>query len=210
MAKKIPLPKATTKKMGLLEKLFIGIGGLSPFTGRSALHQSMSGATESGRAAKAAQRAALLKKYDKWGSRGLRWSTLTNPWTAIPAALLYGAKHIVDKGLDPYMNQDVEDTGFFFNNRGISEEGKARMLRERLAQQDLASRIKAAKEGGAGFWKLARMRSNPDDFYQHEEYLKNAPNIKRDTQQSHQDFHGLKEKQGKWFNFNRGGIARLL
>ena len=197
MAKKIPLPKATTKKMGLLEKLFIGIGGLSPFTGRSALHQSMDPWTKSGSAAHAAHRANLLKRYGKWGSRGLRYSGLTNPWTAIPAALLYGAQHIVDKGLEPYMNQDVENTGFFFNNRGISEEGNARMLRERLAQQDLASRIKAAKEGGAGFWKLARMRSSPDDFYQHEEYLQNAPNIKRDTQLSHQDFHGLsKEKEG--------------
>ena len=214
MAKKIPRPRVKSKKMHWLDKLFMGIGGLSPFTGKAALHQSMSGATKSGRAAQAAQ-LKRLAKYGKWGSRAARFSGLMNPWTAVPTALLLGAKHIVGKGFEPYMDPETlaggsrENVGLFHSGT-ISKEGSARMLRERLAQEDLASRIKAAKEGGAGFWELARMRSNPDDFYQHQEYLKNAPGIKRDTQLSHLDFHGLNEKQGKWFNFNEGGIARLL
>ena len=115
MAKKIPIPKVKSKKMSFLDKLFTGIAGLSPFTaGKRHLYQSMSGATKSGTAAAARHHAALLAKYGKWGTRAATMSGLTNPWVSIPAALLYGAKHIVDKGLDPYMNQDVEDTGFFF------------------------------------------------------------------------------------------------
>ena len=137
MAKKIPLPKVKTKKMHWLDKLFMGIGGLSPFTGRAALHQSMSGAMPSGQAAHAAHRANLLANYGKWGSRGLRWSGLTNPWTAIPFALGYGAKHAVGSALEGYKNQDVEDTGMFFDNRGISAAGNERLLQERLAREEL-------------------------------------------------------------------------
>ena len=212
MAKKIPRPRVKSKKMHWLDKLFMGIGGLSPFTGKAALHQSMSGATKSGRAAQAAQ-LKRLAKYGKWGSRAARFSGLMNPYTAVPAALLFGAQHIVGNAMEPYKNQDVENTGWFFDNRGISKEGSARLLRERLAREDLVARIRAAKEGGAGFWELARMRPNPDDFYQHPEYLKNAPGIKRDTQLSDKDFterHGGSSEEGKWFNFNEGGIARLL
>jgi len=215
MAKKIPRPRVKSKKMSFFDKLFMGIGGLSPYFGKARLHQSMSKATESGRLARAAQRAAMIKKYGKGAMRVGRFAGLMNPWTAVPTALLLGAQHIVGKGMEPYMDPETlaggsrENVGLFHSGT-ISKEGSARMLRERLAQEDLASRIKAAKEGGAGFWELARMRSNPDDFYQHQEYLKNAPGIKRDTQLSHLDFHGLNEKQGKWFNFNEGGIARLL
>ena len=217
MAKKIPRPRVKSKKMHWSEKLFAGIAGLSPFTaGKPHLYQSMSGATKSGTAAAARHHAALLAKYGKWGMRAATMSGLTNPWVSIPAGLLYGANYIVDKGLEPYMDPETlaggsrENVGLFHSGT-ISEEGHARMLRERLARQDLMARRNEAREGGAGFWKLARMRSSPDDFYQHEEYLKNAPNIKRDTQLSHQDFHGLsKEKEGKWFNFNEGGIASIL
>ena len=218
MAKKIPRPRVKSKKMHWLVKLFMGIGGLSPFTGKAALHQSMSRATESGKAARAAQRAAMIAKYGKGAMRVGRFAGLMNPWTAIPLALTYGAKHIVGKAFEPYMDPETlaggsrENVGLFHSGT-ISKEGSARMLRERLAQEDLASRIKAAKEGGAGFWELARMRPNPDDFYQHPEYLKNAPGIKRDTQLSDKDFterHGGSSEEGKWFNFNEGGIARLL
>ena len=214
MAKKIPRPRVKSKKMHWSEKLFAGIAGLSPFTaGKPHLYQSMSGATKSGRAAAVRHHAALLAKYGKWGTRAATMSGLTNPWVSIPAALLFGAQHAVGNAMEPYKNQDVENTGFFFDNRGISKEGSARLLRERLAREDLVARIRAAKEGGAGFWELARMRPNPDDFYQHPEYLKNAPGIKRDTQLSDKDFterHGGSSEEGKWFNFNEGGIARLL
>ena len=214
MAKKIPRPRVKSKKMSFLDKLFTGIAGLSPFTaGKPHLYQSMSGATESGRAAAARHHAALLAKYGKWGTRAATMSGLTNPWVSIPTALLFGAQHIVGNAMEPYKNQDVENTGWFFDNRGISKEGSARLLRERLAREDLVARIRAAKEGGAGFWELARMRPNPDDFYQHPEYLKNAPGIKRDTQLSDKDFtekHGGSSEEGKWFNFDEGGIARLL
>ena len=148
MAKKIPVPKARTK-MSWLDKLFMGIGGLSPFTGRAALHQSMSGAMPSGQAAHAAHRANLLANYGKWGSRGLRWSGLTNPWTAIPFALGYGAKHAVGSALEGYKNQDVEDTGsgplWLFDNRGISAAGNERLLQERLAREELMAARNAAR-----------------------------------------------------------------
>jgi len=213
MAKKVPRPRVKAKKMHWLDKLFMGIGGLSPYFGKARLHQSMSKATESGRAARAAQRADMIRRYGKGAMRVGRFAGLMNPWTAVPLALTYGAQHIVGNAMEPYKNQDVENTGWFFDNRGISKEGSARLLRERLAREDLVARIRAAKEGGAGFWELARMRPNPDDFYQHPEYLKNAPGIKRDTQLSDKDFterHGGSSEEGKWFNFNEGGIARLL
>jgi hypothetical protein len=146
MAKKIPVPKVKAKKMHWLDKLFMGIGGLSPFTGRSALHQSRSTAMPSGQAAQAAHRANLLKKYGKWGSRGLRWSGLTNPWTAIPFALGYGAQHAVGSALEGYKNQDVEDTGMFFDNRGISAAGNERLLQERLAREELLFARNAARQ----------------------------------------------------------------
>jgi len=203
MAKKIPIPKVKSKKMGFLDKLYMGIAGLSPFTGRARLHQSMSKATESGRAARAAQRADMIRRYGKGAMRVGRTAGLMNPWSAIPLALTYAAKHAVGSALEPYKNQDVEDTGFFFDNRGISKEGSARLLRERLAREDLYKRVTKAREEGVGFWERARMRSNPDDFYE------STPNIDRASQLSDKDFHGRGE-EGKWFNFNEGGIARLL
>jgi hypothetical protein len=145
MAKKIPLPKVKAKKMHWLDKLYMGIGGLSPFTGRAALHRSMSGATPSGQAANAAQMARLAK-YGKWGSRAARWSGLMNPWSAIPLALGYGAKHAVGSALEGYKNQDVEDTGMFFDNRGISEAGNERLLQERLAREELLFARNAARQ----------------------------------------------------------------
>ena len=147
MAKiKTPLPKVKTKKMHWLDKLYMGIAGLSPFTGRGALHQSRSLAMPSGETAHAAHRANLLAKYGKWGSRGLRWSGLTNPWTAIPFALGYGAKHAVGSALEGYKNQDVEDTGMFFDNRGISAAGNERLLQERLAREELLFARNAARQ----------------------------------------------------------------
>ena len=146
MAKKIPLPKVKAKKMHWLDKLYMGIAGLSPFTGRGALHQSRSLAMPSGETAHAAHRANLLKRYGKWGSKGLRWSGLTNPWTAIPFALGYGAKHAVGSALEGYKNQDVEDTGMFFDNRGISAAGNERLLQERLAREELLFARNAARQ----------------------------------------------------------------
>ena len=145
MAKKIPRPRVKAKKMHWLDKLFMGIGGLSPFTGRAALHQSMTNQTAAGRAAQAAQ-LKRLAKYGKWGSRAARFSGLMNPWTAIPLALTYGAQHAVGSALEPYMNQDVENTGWFFDNRGLSKEGSARLLQERLAREE-RTRANAAARG---------------------------------------------------------------
>ena len=211
MAKKVPVPKVKTRKLSLGDKFWGGIAGLSTLIKHPNLYRSLSGGSELGARRLAKLKAARIAKYGKLGARGVGGvSALLNPWTAIPMAGTYLAQHLVGNALEPYKNQDVENTGWFFDNRGISKEGSARLLRERLAREDLVARIRAAKEGGAGFWELARMRPNPDDFYQHPEYLKNAPGIKRDTQLSHLDFHGLNEKQGKWFNFNEGGIARLL
>ena len=142
---KIPIPRAKTK-LSAWDKFYAGIAGLSPFTGRAALYQSMDPWTPSGKTAQAAHRANLLKKYGKWGSRAGRWSGLTNPWTAIPFALGYGAKHAVGSALEGYKNQDVEDTGMFFDNRGISAAGNERLLQERLAREELMFARNAARQ----------------------------------------------------------------
>ena len=71
---------------------------------------------------------------------------LLNPWTAIPFALGYGAKHAVGSALEPYKNQDVEDTGMFFDNRGISAAGNERLLQERLAREELLFARNAARQ----------------------------------------------------------------
>ena len=136
MAKKIPLPKVKAPKMSWLDKLYAGIAGLSPFTGRGALHQSRSLALPSGRAAHAAHRANLLANYGKWGSRGLRWSGLTNPWTAIPFALGYGAKYAVGKAFDPYR----DETG------RIGEAGHAELARAARAREALMAQRNAARQ----------------------------------------------------------------
>ena len=146
MAKKIPLPKVKTKKMHWLDKLFMGIGGLSPYFGKARLHQSMSRATESGKAARAAQRADMIRRYGKGAMRVGRGAGLLNPWTAVPFALGYGAKHAVGSALEGYKNQDVEDTGMFFDNRGISAAGNERLLQERLAREELMFARNAARQ----------------------------------------------------------------
>jgi hypothetical protein len=182
MAKKIPIPKVKTKKMSFLDKLYMGIAGLSPFTGRGALHQSRSLAMPSGEAAHAAHRANLLKNYGKWGSRGLRWSGLTNPWTAIPFALGYGAKHAVGKAFNPYMDPDSE--GGLFHSGKISTEGHARLA--------MAAR---ARERG-----IRKEDMDLEPFLRAQQELE----LNRPT------YAQLRESFLARQNQNEGGIARLL
>ena len=132
---KIPVPRAKTQ-MGFLDKLFMGIGGLSPYFGKARLHQSMSKATESGRAARAAQRAAMIAKYGKGAMRVGRFAGLMNPWASIPLALGYGAKYAVGKAFDPYR----DETG------KIGAAGNERLLQERLAREE-RTRANAAARG---------------------------------------------------------------
>ena len=136
MAKKIPRPRVKSKKMSFFDKLFMGIGGLSPYFGKARLHQSMSKATESGRLARAAQRAAMIKKYGKGAMRVGRFAGLMNPWASIPLALGYGAKYAVGKAFDPYR----DETG------KIGAEGHERLLQERLAREE-RTRANAAARG---------------------------------------------------------------
>ena len=126
MAKKIPIPRARTK-LSAWDKFYAGIAGLSPYFGKARLHQSMSKATESGRAARAAQRAAMIAKYGKGAMRVGRFAGLMNPWASIPLALGYGAKYAVGKAFDPYR----DETG------KIGAEGHERLLQERLAREEL-------------------------------------------------------------------------
>ena len=119
MAKKIPIPKAKTK-MGFLDKLYSGIGGLSAVINHPNLRRSIQGTTPSGQRAAA----AMLRKYGKWGTRGMG---LLNPWTAVPYALLAGAQYGVGKAFDPYR----DETG------KIGAEGHERLLQERLAREEL-------------------------------------------------------------------------
>ena len=137
MAKiKTPLPKVKAKKMHWLDKLFMGIGGLSPYFGKARLHQSMSKATESGRAARAAQRAAMIAKYGKGAMRVGRFAGLMNPWTAVPFALMAGAQYGVGKAFDPYR----DETG------RIGAAGHERLLQERLAREELLSCCVSCKQ----------------------------------------------------------------
>ena len=142
---KIPIPRAKTK-LSAWDKFYAGIAGLSPYFGKARLHQSMSRATESGKAARAAQRADMIRRYGKGAMRVGRGAGLLNPWTAIPLALTYGAQHAVGSALEPYKNQDVENTGLFFDNRGISAAGNERLLQERLAREELLFARNAARQ----------------------------------------------------------------
>ena len=142
---KIPIPRARTK-LSAWDKFYAGIAGLSPYFGKARLHQSMSRATESGKAARAAQRADMIRRYGKGAMRVGRGAGLLNPWTAIPLALTYGAQHAVGSALEPYKNQDVENTGWFFDNRGISAAGNERLLQERLAREELMFARNAARQ----------------------------------------------------------------
>jgi len=119
MAKKITLPRAKTK-MGFLDKLFSGIGGLSAVINHPNLRRSIQGTTPSGQRAAA----AMLRKYGKWGTRGMG---LLNPWTAVPYALLAGAQYGVGRAFDPYR----DETG------KIGAAGHERLLQERLAREEL-------------------------------------------------------------------------
>ena len=132
MAKKIPIPKVKSKKMGWSDKLWAGIAGLSPFANRAALHQSMTSQTAAGRAAQAAQ-LKRLAKYGNWGSKAARWSGLMNPWTSVPIAGTFLAKHLVGKAFDPYMDPDSE--GGLFHSGKISTEGHARLAMEARARE---------------------------------------------------------------------------
>jgi len=128
MAKKIPIPRAKTK-MGFLDKLFSGIGGLSAVINHPNLRRSIQGTTPSGQRAAA----AMLRKYGKWGARGMG---LLNPWTAVPYALMAGAQYGVGKAFDPYR----DETG------KIGAEGHERLLQERLAREE-RTRANAAARG---------------------------------------------------------------
>ena len=128
MAKKIPVPRAKTQ-MGFLDKLFSGIGGLSAVINHPNLRRSIQGTTPSGQRAAA----AMLRKYGKWGTRGMG---LLNPWTAVPYALLAGAQYGVGRAFDPYR----DETG------KIGAEGHERLLQERLAREE-RTRANAAARG---------------------------------------------------------------
>ena len=143
---KIPIPRARTK-LSAWDKFYAGIAGLSPFTGRSALHQSRSTAMPSGQAAHAAHRANLLAKYGKWGSRGLRWSGLMNPWASIPLALGYGAKYAVGKAFDPYR----DETG------KIGAEGHAQLASAARAREALMAQRNEARGDFFSMGGIARL-----------------------------------------------------
>ena len=130
--------------MSWIDKLYAGIAGLSPFVGKERLYKSMSKATESGRAARAAQRANMIAKYGKGAMRVGRVAGLLNPWAAVPYALFAGAKYGVGKAFDPYR----DETG------RLGPEGHARLAMEARAREqgirkedmDLESFLRAQQE----------------------------------------------------------------
>ena len=127
MAKKVKLPRVKTK-MHWLDKLFTGIGGISSLINHPNLRRSIQGTTPSGQRAAA----AMLRKYGKWGTRGMG---LLNPWTGVPYALMAGAQYGVSKAFDPYR----DETG------RIGAAGHERLLQERLAREELMAARNAAR-----------------------------------------------------------------
>ena len=125
---KIPIPRAKTK-MGFLDKLFSGIGGLSTLINHPNLRRSIQGTTPSGQRAAA----AMLRKYGKWGARGMG---LLNPWTAVPYGLLAGAQYGVGKAFDPYR----DETG------RIGAEGHAQLASAARAREALMAQRNAARQ----------------------------------------------------------------
>ena len=139
MAKKIPIPRAKTK-MGFLDKLFSGIGGLSAVINHPNLRRSIQGTTPSGQRAAA----AMLRKYGKWGTRGMG---LLNPWTAVPYALLAGAQYGVGKAFDPYR----DETG------KIGAEGHAELARAARAREALMAQRNEARGDFFSMGGIARL-----------------------------------------------------
>ena len=122
MARKISVPRTKTK-MGFLDKLFSGIGGLSTLINHPNLRRSIQGTTPSGQRAAA----AMLRKYGKFGRMGMG---LLNPYTAVPYALLAGAQYGVGKAFDPYR----DETGKI-GAAGHAELARAARAREALMAQ---------------------------------------------------------------------------
>ena len=143
MAKKIPripVPKAKTK-MSWLDKLFMGVGGASPFVNRIGNRGNVQ---SWGRGSWRARNAANVAKYGKWGLRGARMTGLLNPWTAVPFGLMSLAQYGVGKAFDPYR----DETG------RIGAEGHERLLQERLAREELmtARNIARGQENVTGMF----------------------------------------------------------
>jgi len=136
---KIPIPRAKTK-MGFLDKLFSGIGGLSTLINHPNLRRSIQGTTPSGQRAAA----AMLRKYGKFGRMGMG---LLNPWTAVPYALLAGAQYGVGKAFDPYR----DETG------KIGVEGHAELARAARAREALMAQRNEARGDFFSMGGIARL-----------------------------------------------------
>ena len=139
MAKKIKIPKVKTE-MGFLDKLFSGIGGLSAVINHPNLRRSIQGTTPSGQRAAA----AMLRKYGKWGTRGMG---LMNPWTAVPVALTGLAQYGVRKAFDPYR----DETG------RIGAEGHAELARAARAREALMAQRNEARGDFFNMGGIARL-----------------------------------------------------
>jgi len=129
---KIPVPRAKTK-LSFLDKLFMGVGGASPFVNRIGNRGNVQ---SWGRGSWRARNAANLAKYGKWGLRAGRWSGLLNPWTAAPIGLMSLAQYGVGKAFDPYR----DETG------KIGAEGHAELARAARAREELMFARNAARQ----------------------------------------------------------------
>ena len=129
---KIPIPRAKTK-LSFLDKLFMGVGGASPFVNRIGNRGNVQ---SWGRGSWRARNAANLAKYGKWGLRGARMTGLLNPWTAVPIGLMSLAQYGVGKAFDPYR----DETG------RIGAEGHAELARAARAREELMFARNAARQ----------------------------------------------------------------
>ncbi len=132
MAKKIPKIPRPKSKMSWLDKLFVGVGGASPFVNKIGNRGNVQ---SWGRKSWRARNAANLAKYGKWGLRGARMTGLLNPWTAVPFGLMSLAQYGVGKAFDPYR----DETG------KIGAEGHARLASAARAREELMTARNAAR-----------------------------------------------------------------
>jgi hypothetical protein len=138
MAKKIPVPKAKSTTSFPLSSSLIGLASL--FNRRPLMLSKLQGTNPASWGTKAwrANKLTNLSKMGKWARMGrFAAPALMNPWLAVPAALLGGAKYAVGKAFDPYR----DETG------KIGAAGNERLLQERLAREELAAANRAKREG---------------------------------------------------------------
>ena len=150
MAKKIPVPKTKSTTSFPLTSALLGIASI--FNRRPLMLSKLQGTNPAswGSQAWRANKLTNLSKMGKFARMGrFAAPALMNPWLAVPAALLSGAKYAVSRSFAPYKDEEGKWTA----------EGLERMSQEEAAREK-RTRANAAKRG-----ELAWMDDPNFDFW---------------------------------------------